>query len=72
MDCEPSGGDVYKMFLGSLLKEMDERENITNIVSPITPSLSRGPSLRNGNRGADDDDNDDDDGSSIRSPRSYA
>ena len=59
VDCEPSGGDVYKMFLGSLLKEMDERINIKNVFSPSSPSLSRGPSVRNGIVGADDEDDDD-------------
>ena len=58
VDCEPSGGDVYKMFLGSLLKEMDMRLNIFNILSPSSPSLSRVPSVRNGNVSADDEDND--------------
>lgn len=61
VDCEPSGGDVYKMFLGSLLKEMDEKLNITNVLSPSSPSLSRVPSVRNGNGGADDDEGADDD-----------
>lgn len=49
VDCEPSGGDVYKMFLGNLLKDMDEKLNITNVLSPSSPSLSRVPPVRNGN-----------------------
>ncbi|SPO07392.1 uncharacterized protein DNG_10086 [Cephalotrichum gorgonifer] len=41
IDCEPSNGDVYKMFLGSILRDMDRKANVANFIpSPLTRSPS--------------------------------
>lgn len=41
IDTEPVDGDVYKMFLGSIVEDIDESANVMNSVglSPMSPSL---------------------------------
>jgi len=40
IDMEPSYGDVYKMFLGSLDPKWDSRANVANNLVPFTPVQS--------------------------------
>ena len=46
IDTEPAVGDIYKMFLGSILPNMDEHKNIMNSagLEPPTP-VSPNPSV---------------------------